>query len=397
MQSDPPAPNAEQASASGTLVLSLPPDPSRYQKQLEAIMDIAWAVSSTLHIDSLLPRIMEKVTGIIKADRSTFFIVDRPNNALWSKVVQGGVPEEIRLGIGEGVAGWVAQSGQTVNLADAHEDPRFDRTWDEQSGYRTRSLLCVPIYDRNMSVIAVIQCLNKQGRRRFDDEDEELLRCVSGQCGIALESAFLYEAVLQRNRALQEAEARVRRANTELEMLYDLERQISQANDPETLVRDILERACSLLKMESAAILLVSDGGGQVFAAGRAGSGGPYAVDPRRARGLLSRAQLPTYRASDETGALADVIVPKASAAFRARPSPRRCPTRAAQSACCSSETAWTKALPKSGCCAWCRCSPGRSRAASSSSASAKPANAPSAWRCSVTRSAPSCTTCARR
>src|SRR5882672_4795519 len=133
MQSEPPAaPSPDKAptvSVHGASA-SLPPDPSRYQKQLEAIMDIAWAVSSTLHIDSLLPRIMEKVTAIIKADRSTFFVVDRPNNALWSKVVQGGVPETIRLGIGEGVAGWVAQSGETVNLGDAHADPRFDRTWD---------------------------------------------------------------------------------------------------------------------------------------------------------------------------------------------------------------------------------------------------------------------------
>jgi signal transduction histidine kinase/putative methionine-R-sulfoxide reductase with GAF domain len=314
MQSDPPAGNTEPAAAiAGTLVLSLPPDPSRYQKQLEAIMDIAWAVSSTLNVDALLPRIMEKVTAIIKADRSTFFVVDRPNNALWSKVVQGGIPEEIRLGIGEGVAGWVAQSGQTVNLADAHADPRFNRTWDEQSGYRTRSLLCVPVYDRNMSVIAVIQCLNKHGRRGFDDEDEELLRCVSRQCGVALESAFLYEAVVQRNRALQEAEARVRRDNTELEMLYDLERQISESSDPESLVRDILERACSLLKMESAAILLVGESGAQVFAAtARAGSAGPLALDPRSARALLSRAQLPTYRAADATGALADAIMPEA-------------------------------------------------------------------------------------
>ena len=117
-------------------------------------MDIAWAVSSTLNVDALLPRIIEKVTAIIKADRSTFFVVDRAKNVLWSKVVQGGVPSEIRLGIGEGIAGWVAQTGQSVNLLDAYADPRFNRSWDEQSGYRTRSLLCVPIYDRSMSVVA---------------------------------------------------------------------------------------------------------------------------------------------------------------------------------------------------------------------------------------------------
>jgi len=196
-------------------ISSLPPDPSRHHKQLQAIMEIAWAVSSTLHVDLLLPRIIQKVSEIIKAERSTFFVVERAKNELWSKVVQGGQPEEIRLRIGEGVAGWVAQTGQVLNLADPYSDPRFDSKWDTQSGYRTRTLLCVPVYDRNMSVLAVIQCLNKQGRRRFDEEDEELLRCVSGQCAVALENAFLYESVLQRNQALQQADARLRRANAE--------------------------------------------------------------------------------------------------------------------------------------------------------------------------------------
>jgi signal transduction histidine kinase len=288
----------------------LPPDPARYQKQLAAIMEIAWAVSSTLNMDALIPRVMEKVTEIIKADRSTFFVVDRERNLLWSKVVQGGVPSEIRLGIGEGIAGWVAETGQSVNLLDAYADARFNRSWDEQSGYRTRSLLCVPVYDRSMRVVAAIQCLNKQGRRGFDDEDEELLRCVSGQCAVALESAQLFEAALQQNRALQEAEARVRRANGELEMLYDLERQISEASDADALVRDTLERACTLLKVEAGAVVLLHESAAQVFVAtARDGRAEPSALELRRARALVSRAELPTYRVADQTGALADVLI----------------------------------------------------------------------------------------
>src|SRR5262249_40383581 len=154
-----------------------------------------------------------------KAERATFFVVDRERGELWSKLVQGGETKEIRLALGEGIAGAVADSAESVNLVDAYDDPRFDRSWDEQNGYRTRSLLCVPIHHRNLAVIAVIQCLNKQGRRAFDAEDEELLRCISGQCAIALESAFLYEALLQRNRALEDAEANARRAHDELEVL----------------------------------------------------------------------------------------------------------------------------------------------------------------------------------
>ena len=91
MATDPPIPIVLPSMA------SLPPDPGRYEKQLHAIMDIAWAVSSTLHVDLLLPRIIEKVTEIIKADRATYFVVDHEKGELWSKFVQGGQRAEIRL------------------------------------------------------------------------------------------------------------------------------------------------------------------------------------------------------------------------------------------------------------------------------------------------------------
>lgn len=296
---------------------NLPPDPARHEKQLRAIMDIAWAVSSTTLVDDLLPRIMQKVTEIVRAERGTFFVVNRAEGRLWSKVLQGGKPTEIRLPIGEGIAGWVAASGQTVNLADAYEDPRFDRSWDEQSGYRTRALLCVPIHDRNLNVVAVIQCLNKQGRRGFDAEDEDLLRCVSGQCAIALENAFLYDAIWQRNLELQDADARLRRANSELEILYNVERQLSETTDIDALLRDVLSRACSLVKAEAAAILLVNEAGARLFMYRADCEVGPaQSIDARRARELLSHAGPPVHLAfgtetdGNATAAESHVLVP---------------------------------------------------------------------------------------
>jgi signal transduction histidine kinase/putative methionine-R-sulfoxide reductase with GAF domain len=260
MASESSDPGADVLTLTRALPSSLPPDPARYRKQLEAIMEIGWAVSSTLDLDSLLPRVMEKVTEIIKADRATFFILDRSRGELWSKVLQGRERTEIRMRVGEGIAGWVAQSGQAINLADAYQDPRFNRAWDERTGYRTQSLLCLPIHDRDLNVVAVIQCLNKQGRKRFDAEDEELLRCVSGQCAVALEGAFLYEALLERNRALHQAETRLRFANAELEVLYELERRISESNDVTSLLPGVLQYACQALRFEAGAILLLGDG-----------------------------------------------------------------------------------------------------------------------------------------
>lgn len=278
---------------------SAPPDPARHEKQLHAVMEIAWTLRSTLEVDSLLPQIMEKVTALMRADRSTFFVVDPGRGELWSKVLQavGQLPREIRLRIGDGIAGWVAQAGQTVNLADAYEDARFDRTWDDKTGYRTQSLLCVPIYDRQQRVIAVIQCLNKVDRSRFDGEDEELLRCIGGQCAVALESAFLYQSLLDRNAALQEADARQRRANAELEMLYDLEQQMSETGDVAALVRGALDRVCSLLGLRAAAVMLASDGGASVLAVSRQGQALSLPpLDGRAAKRLLQQARVPAHR-----------------------------------------------------------------------------------------------------
>jgi signal transduction histidine kinase/putative methionine-R-sulfoxide reductase with GAF domain len=293
--------------------LSLPPDPERFQKQLEALKEISWDISSAQEVDAILPQIMAKVTQLMKADRSTFFVVDSERGEIWSKVLQGEQSVVIRLRVGDGIAGWVAQTAQVVNLEDAHADPRFDRTWDQNSGYRTRSLLCMPIMDRELRVIAVIQCLNKQGRRRFNEEDEELLHCIGGQCAIALEGAVLYDALLQRNRALQRAEERLLRANNELELLYDVEKRIADAPDMATLAAETLERACSTLKTECGALLVLDEQAAQLFVY-RPGATEHTSVpiDIRSARAWLGNTRLPIHRGRDEALAFADLLLPEA-------------------------------------------------------------------------------------
>lgn len=280
--------------------VSLPPDPGRFQKQLAALKEISWNISSAQEVDAILPLIMNKVTQLMKADRSTLFLVDAQRGELWSKVVEGDQAVAIRLRLGDGIAGWVAQTAQSLNLEDAHSDTRFDRSWDQKSGYRTRSLLCMPILDRDKRVIAVIQCLNKQDRRRFNEEDEELLQCIGGQCAVALEGALLYDALLQKNRALSRAEERSRRANSELELLYEVEQRITDAPDLATLASETLERACATLKLEFGALLIVDDKSAERFAYDPERRGVVRkALDLRAARDLLSQSRQPVHREHD--------------------------------------------------------------------------------------------------
>lgn len=291
------------------ITASLPGVPSRARRELDAIMDIARAVSSAMSIDELLPSVMERTTRLMDADRSTLFVVDAERGELWSKVLQGAKPEEIRLKIGDGIAGWAAERGQIVNLEDAYDDPRFDKTWDEKSGYRTRSLLCVPIFNKEGDVVAVAQCLNKQ-QRAFDQEDELLLSCIGGQCAVAIENAFLYASLLDRNRALIDAEAQVVRKNAELEVLYEVEQSLASAHDLTSLVSVALQRVRILLKVEAAALLLASDAGGQVYELhGDASTASTYAIDARAAQTLLLHVRFPIRRLPDGKGNVADVLL----------------------------------------------------------------------------------------
>src|SRR3954471_6160362 len=92
-------------------------------KKLGAVRELNRALGATLDLDRLLVLLLDKVTELLDAERATLFLVNDSGDELSSKVTQGGAVQEIRLKLGEGIAGWVARSGATVNLPDAYADP----------------------------------------------------------------------------------------------------------------------------------------------------------------------------------------------------------------------------------------------------------------------------------
>jgi HD-GYP domain-containing protein (c-di-GMP phosphodiesterase class II) len=171
-----------------------PPDLSRRLKKLTSILDVTKAMSAERDLELLLPLILYEASKVVEADRCSLFVLDRERNELWSKVAQGS-KNEIRLPVGSGIAGQVAQTGEVINLPDAYADERFNRTFDTLSGYRTQSVLCVPMRDANGEVTGVIQALNKLSGRPFDSEDEELLLALGAQAAGAIENALLHEEI----------------------------------------------------------------------------------------------------------------------------------------------------------------------------------------------------------
>ncbi len=160
-------------------------------KKLSSLLTIAGELSSELDFERLFPLIISSVTEAMNAERTSLYIIDSERGEIWTKVAQE--VEEIRLPLGCGISGRVAESGETVNVPDAWELDYFDRKFDIRNHFRTRSVLCMPIANRAGENIAVIQVINRIGGESFDNDDEGLLRALSSQIAIALENAFLME------------------------------------------------------------------------------------------------------------------------------------------------------------------------------------------------------------
>ncbi len=158
----------------------------------KVLLQTARAIMMERDLGRLLTFIIESVSNLLDAERSTLFLVDADTQELWSRIAQGSEVKEIRLPIGKGIAGTVARTRARINIPDAYADPRFDRATDLRTGYHTRSLLCLPMFDREGETLGVLQVLNKRGGP-FTDTDEELLEALAAQASVAIENAQLYE------------------------------------------------------------------------------------------------------------------------------------------------------------------------------------------------------------
>lgn len=239
-------------------------DPQRRAAaRAEALAEIGIALSSILDVDALLREVMDRAQELLEAERSTLFIVDRERGELWSKVLRGQKPHEIRLPLGTGLAGWVAKNGRPVLVTDAYDDPRFDPSVDKRSGFRTRSLVAVPIRGRDERVLGVIEVLNRRSGA-FGADEERLLTAFASQAGVAIENARLFAEAGERNAALASAREDLQRKVGELDLLLGLERLFTDAPALDQALDALLARSAELLGAKASAILL-REGGSELL------------------------------------------------------------------------------------------------------------------------------------
>jgi signal transduction histidine kinase len=176
---------------------------SRQTRNLSALLEVSKALASHVRLDELLATIIRKTAEVLDAERATLFLYDPERHQLWSKTADHLEIKEIRLAVGEGIAGDVARTRRVENILDVYTDPRFNPEFDRQTGFRTRSVLSMPLIGSDDALVGVIQVLNKKHQAGFDQEDQSLLYGLSAHVSVAIERANLIEAYIEKDRVLE--------------------------------------------------------------------------------------------------------------------------------------------------------------------------------------------------
>jgi signal transduction histidine kinase len=183
----------------------MPHDATTSIRRLERLLEASRLLNSTLEIRELADIVLRIIRDELTVDRCTLFVVDRKEKLLRSFLAHGAEAFEIKLPVGEGLAGAVALSGEPLEVLDAYADPRFRKDVDQALNYRTNDVLCLPIHNCERNLIGVLQLLNRQGP--ITDEDKEFLTSISTYLGIALHNAWLHRELEASRNAERELRA----------------------------------------------------------------------------------------------------------------------------------------------------------------------------------------------
>ena len=164
----------------------------RKLKQAEMLLGVSRRIASMESLDEVLGALIGITTKELQAERGTLFLFDSATDELYSRVAQGDLSREIRFLKTEGIAGAVFTSGVGEIIDEPYEDPRFNRSIDERTGFKTEAILCAPLRNARGELIGVTQVLNpRQGA--FTRDDLALLEAITTQAAVALQSTQFVE------------------------------------------------------------------------------------------------------------------------------------------------------------------------------------------------------------
>jgi GAF domain-containing protein len=177
-------------------------------RKLHSLLDLGQLIGFDLELNEMLLKIAQKAAEVMEADRCSLFLYDPKTNDLWSAVALGMGEQVIRIPSGIGMAGYCFKTGEVVNLQEVYGDPRFNKEVDLRTGYHTKSLLCMPLHNRD-GKMGVIQLLNKK-TGIFTEEDETFLQTFGNHASVFIDIAQLQKARIE---ALEESRSELERLN----------------------------------------------------------------------------------------------------------------------------------------------------------------------------------------
>jgi len=230
--------------------LSANPAQSRRLRQAELLLEVSRRMAAYDTLDEILAALVDISIEQLGAERGTLFLNDPETNELFSRVAQGNNQREIRLLNHTGIAGHVFTTGAPLLIQDAYADERFNRSIDEQTGFVTRNILCVPIKTFKGEVIGVSQALNKK-RGKFTKADLQLLEALTTQGTLALQSARFLERM-----------KKVRRQEMEF---IDVVSEVTADIKLGSLLQRVMGEATRLLNAERSTLFLNDEKTGELW------------------------------------------------------------------------------------------------------------------------------------
>ncbi|MFC1555826.1 PP2C family protein-serine/threonine phosphatase [candidate division KSB1 bacterium] len=176
---------------------------SSERTDIELLKYASSSLIKILDIDELLTEMLRIAQEGTEADRGTIYLVDNEKQEIYSRVLIGKEISEIRMPIGTGISGTVARTGKTIVVDDAYVHPQFNDQFDKSTGYRTKTMLSMPIKNVDNKVVGVFQIINKFDGE-FNDMDVDFLSSLANYSALALELAHLHTEIVDKHKMEQE-------------------------------------------------------------------------------------------------------------------------------------------------------------------------------------------------
>ncbi len=183
---------------------------NQHIKELKSLNEIGQAITSTLNLQTTLTLITDHTTRLMEVAAASVVLRDDENEDVWFAAASGEGSEAVigvRIALGQGIAGWVTETGEAIIVPDVYEDKRFFANVDKESGFTTESILCVPLKTRGRT-IGAIEVMNKKNGP-FNTEDLSMLQALAISAATAIENAQLYQEQSKTIKRLAETQSQL--------------------------------------------------------------------------------------------------------------------------------------------------------------------------------------------